>query len=595
MARLFEALYNGGCGSEVVHKPDYIQPSSRMVLSRNMAQKIQILSGLTIDQIAAGEVIEQPASVVKELIENALDAGATRIEVETRGGGLQLIRVADNGCGMGREDLLLSIERHATSKLRAFDDLETLSTMGFRGEALASIAAISRFSIESAEEGGEGTLLQLEGGAHLSVRPSMRQRGTTIEVHSLFYNVPARRKFQKSAAHCGAEITRAVTALALAFPKVGFRLVQQEKEILHLQPLPKAAPLEALLTRLPDLLGEEFSRLALPVDWQEGGVRCLGVVVQPEATRPSRTGQHLVLNRRPVVAPGLQHAVKQAFGTRIDPQRYPQFMLHFELPLRLVDLNVHPQKKEVRLRDEQAARSLLMCAVREALEKSEGRIRYREPILAREESQLPSYSWIAREESSPSSLPPVQLPIEGLLKEKEEPLDRPLALFRSYLLVERSGKLFALHLRRAAQRICYERLLGSEESPEVQGLLLPQPFSFSLNETQQLEPLLPQLASMGLLLRPFGPKTLLLEALPKEIEPCQVQSMLARILEESLSPKEQSPFRERIARRLSAHAGSINYSLPQAIEILRQLSCCRESTISPFQTAIWIEIDGLSE
>src|SRR5581483_4928309 len=332
-----------------------------------MSRKIRVLSDLTINQIAAGEVIENPASVVKELVENAIDAGARRVKIETLGGGFQLLKISDDGTGMSPDDAALSLERHATSKISDADDLNSLATMGFRGEALASIAAISKLRLLTATDSSPAVELEAEGGKISHAGPSSRSRGTTLEVRSLFFNVPARKKFQKSPAASSAEITKMVTQLALAHPEVGFELMQQGRSHFSL-PAAAGESLTALLKRRAEaLLGMEFLPSCRDLSFKEMDYEGQGLIASPEFSRPNRSGQYLFVNQRPVYCPAISYAVRDAYGTRLSSDRHPIYLLHLSIPPPLVDVNVHPQKKEIRLREESQFKFILSDAVNATL------------------------------------------------------------------------------------------------------------------------------------------------------------------------------------------------------------------------------------
>ena len=327
---------------------------------------IRVLSHTTINQIAAGEVIESPASVVKELVENALDAGASKIWIETLGGGLQKIRVADNGQGMTSEDAVLCFERHATSKLTSEEDLWNLATMGFRGEALASIASIAKVLLQTCDSLGETTEVEMEGGVLQYVRPGARSRGTTVEVRHLFFNVPARKKFQKSPSLCMADITRVVTQLSLAYPFVSFDLRHQNQEVLQAE-AEKGEFLDSLGKRVQITLGEEFIKDAFFVDVTADSLRVKGILGSIQNTRPTRSLQYQFINQRAIVSPAISYAVKNAFGTRLAEDRFPIYVLHVDMPYDQVDVNVHPQKKEVRFLKEKELKAELQEKLQEAL------------------------------------------------------------------------------------------------------------------------------------------------------------------------------------------------------------------------------------
>ena len=313
-----------------------------------MSQRIHRLSSLTIDTIAAGEVVDVPSSCVKELVENSIDAGATDILVEVVLGGRELIRVSDDGCGMGRDDVIASIERHTTSKLTDISDLERLTSRGFRGEALASIVAVSRVTVTSAEEGAgplcPATALSAEGGLVVSVSESVRARGTTVEAASLFFNVPARRKFLKSPAKDTADIIKTVTSLALTAPQISFRLIVDGRLLFSVQGG----------GRLPDrakaLLKDPFLQDGIELSHTQEGISVEGLIVDPRSLRSNRSGQYLIVNGRSVTSWPISYAVRAAYGTACDERRHPLFVLNVTLDPASIDVNVHPQKKRFVLR-----------------------------------------------------------------------------------------------------------------------------------------------------------------------------------------------------------------------------------------------------
>ncbi|WP_068468608.1 DNA mismatch repair endonuclease MutL [Candidatus Protochlamydia phocaeensis] len=338
--------------------------------------KISILNEQTINKIAAGEVIENPSSVVKELVENSLDAGATEICVEIQGGGRQLIRISDNGCGMSPEDALLCLERHATSKIKEVEDIQDLLTMGFRGEAIPSIAAISKFSLLTCprleNKQTEGTLVSVEGGKLISSSPAARAPGTTMEVRSLFYNVPVRRKFQKSPSYDAQEILKILSALALGHPSVQFELISDQKSLFKTPLLPAHYTFqESLNKRIETLLGKEFASSLCPLHFEQAPYELKGFIGTPSHHKANRTGQYLFINQRAVYSPFIASAIREGYGTMLGTNRYPVFVLHLHLPGTFLDVNVHPQKKEVRLRQEHLLKTALIEAVQKALRQDQ--------------------------------------------------------------------------------------------------------------------------------------------------------------------------------------------------------------------------------
>jgi DNA mismatch repair protein MutL len=336
-----------------------------------MDRKIQLLDDITINKIAAGEVIENPSSVVKELVENSLDAGAGEIVVEIHSGGRQLIRVSDDGCGMNRDDALLSLKRHATSKIRSVEDLFGVDTMGFRGEAIPSIASISKFSLSTSDESGEGSLLIVDGGNLIDCSSTIRTQGTTIEIKDLFFNVPVRKKFQRSPSYDTAEIQKMLSSIALSNPGVKFQLISNGKTVLTTPKARSDDPKSRFAERVEAVLGREFLAATCPFEVIEGESRVYGFIGLPSNHRPNRTGQFLFINRRGVQSIGIAYAIKEGYGTLLPSNRHPVFILQATLPGDLVDVNVHPQKREVRLRQEIALKDALCQAVQQAIGRAD--------------------------------------------------------------------------------------------------------------------------------------------------------------------------------------------------------------------------------
>src|SRR5499426_2430973 len=332
---------------------------------RNPKMPVRQLSEAIVNRIAAGEVVERPASVVKELVENALDAGATRIEIVTDGGGRRLIRVSDDGAGMTRADLALSVERHATSKLPD-DDLLDIRTLGFRGEALPSIGAVAHLTIATRHAGAaHGWTITVDGGRKSEVKPAAQGEGTRIEVRDLFYATPARLKFLKSDRSEGEAIREVVRRLAMARPDIAFTLAGEERApVTWAAALPGAA---GRLTRLGDILGAEFRANAIEVRAEREGVVVEGFAAAPSLTRANALGQYLFVNGRPVRDKLILGAVRAAYADYLPRDRHPVAALFVTLDAQEVDANVHPAKTEVRFRNAGLVRALIVHALKEGL------------------------------------------------------------------------------------------------------------------------------------------------------------------------------------------------------------------------------------
>ena len=511
----------------------------------------------TINRIAAGEVIERPASVVKELVENALDAGATDIEAVTAAGGISLIRVTDNGAGMGAEDLALAVERHATSKL-ADDDLFNIATLGFRGEALPSIGAIAHLAIASRlRDGAAAHEIVVDRGAKEAVRPAALNAGTRVEVRELFSATPARLKFLKSERAENMAIAEAVKRLAMAHPTVAFTLTTGERAALKLPAQPLGP--EGHLARLGRIMGREFLADALAIDIERDGVRVTGFAGLPTLHRPDPGQQYLFVNGRPVKDRLLIGAVRAAYGDLVPKMRHPLLALFVALPPREVDVNVHPSKAEVRFRDSGRVRSLVAGALRGALDAAGHRATVAggfavADVLARRGSDPAGLTpWqdlaVARSDrgdryygrfrtgSDPQGLTPGfaedwQAPLDGLTAPSAdasaaaapplpELLDRPLGaaraqLHETYIVAQTRDSVVIVDQHAAHERLVYERLKAALADGGVarQALLIPEVVDLDGDETALLAEAAPALEKLGLALEAFGPGAVLVREVP---------------------------------------------------------------------------------
>lgn len=475
--------------------------------------KIQPLSNETINQIAAGEVVENPAAVVKELIENAIDAGSTKIVIEIFHGGFSSIRVSDNGSGMGREDAKICFERHTTSKLKEINDLYSISSMGFRGEALASIASIAKVELHTSLEGSlEGSKVTLHGGRLISEGVSSPRKGTTILVESLFYNTPARKSFQKSAAASTSEIVKVVTKASLAYPNSHITLLSHGEVLLE-------GGAGTFSEKVEQVLGFKGVRL----DFTEGPFHLWGALGHPEETRMNRSGQYLFVNRRPVYSYIVASAVLEGYGTRLEAKRFPLFALHLELPGALVDVNVHPQKTEVRFKDDRQIASFVRRGVALAWQQKEAP----EFILPKVEGF--SFDTIGVQKPSPLSFRETPKVVEPLPEPRRE--ESPLSLIHlleKYALFEKEDRLWLIDLVAAKSRLVFDQVLSSLEkgSSSLQQFMFPDLLEFSLTESQLIQEELPLLEKVGILLRPFGKNAFLLEGLAPLIAKEHVRDIL---------------------------------------------------------------------
>lgn len=525
-----------------------------------MESKIRVLPVELQNQIAAGEVVERPAAVVKELIENALDAGAARITVELSDAGLRLIRVTDDGEGMTPADAALAFERHATSKLRAAADLEAIRTLGFRGEALPSIAAVARVRFVTAPRGADtGLDLRFDAGRRLESRPATAPGGTVVEVADLFYNVPARRKFLKSPATELAHALRVVRQLALGYPEIAFRLLHQDRALIDLPPAPN------LGERIRALDGAE--RLAQLVELNERRAECAlhGWIGKPPFSAAGREQIEFFVNRRAVKAPALAHALAQGYQGFMLKARHPVAYLALELPPDAVDVNVHPAKREVRFRDTGAVHRLVAGAVEARLRAlgfvmaeggatSAAHAASAPPVptgrLANEAGRAGGAAGpLAGERAAVYTVRP--RPEAGrAYAPRDVALDMPASLLAaagdtaprlrllgqiqdSFILVQVGDDLHILDQHAAHERLLYERLRRQRGAAgiERQPLLIPQTVELSLDEAALAVELAAALQDVGLELEPFGDRAVVVRAVPALIAaPADVGELVRELL-----------------------------------------------------------------
>ena len=498
---------------------------------------IRVLDPRVAQQVAAGEVVDRPASVVKELIENALDAASTRVEVELDDGGTSRILVRDDGAGMTAEDARLSVLRHATSKIRSVKDIESVDTLGFRGEALPSIASVSSFSLATSTGEGAATKVVVEGGAEAEVFAASHPKGTTVVVDRLFYNVPARRAFLKGARAERAAIAEVMTHLALAHPDVAFRLTEKGRDYLS---LPAA---EDLLERLAQVLGVAKARAMRRVEYESGAFGISGYASLPSLTEGSRTHQTISVNGRFVKAESLHRGLDDAYRATVPGGRYPPVALELDVDPRRVDVNVHPTKQIVRFSEERAARDAVAAAVRTAIEwrpptpvttpRPAERTFTQERLSPR--PTLPSWDRASR---AAESRPVYPAPLQGSLQEVRERLSeasRPLAeergryeelpergalpsledlrvigqLAAGYILVEEPEEaLWVVDQHVAHERVLLDRLHDSDSPATVQSLLVPEVVELSASEAEMAAENLEELSVYGFEAEPFGPRSI---------------------------------------------------------------------------------------
>ncbi len=558
--------------------------------------KVHILPKSLIRLIAAGEVIERPASVVKELVENSLDARASAVHIDLWGAGRTRVRVSDNGEGMTLEDALAALERHATSKLTDFKDLEALATFGFRGEALPSIAAVSRLELTTrTQEAPEGWTLKLEGGKLVSKTVSGSPAGTTLDVQDLFFNTPARAKFLKRDSTERLHVLKTLQEMALAHPSVRFELSMDGKTMMQL------VPTQELGERLSELWGIEAAQSLVPVNVTKGPCTIKGFVSALSAHHATRAYQALFINQRPVQQRAINHAIYEAFREWLPVGRHPVYCLFVELDPALVDVNVHPTKREVRISDERALYDLVFTSIR-SLFKADA------PAVPSSRSGNASSAidpnkgrwlrspdtWRTRQDSTPAlplalglKAPPA---LQDITSRTEFTQLRYLGQFQKlYLLFEQGEELILIDQHAACERVLYERILAQVTSGHVarQALLAPLLWDVSAAQAELIRSYQQELEKMGFLLESFGPSTFALKEWPVVLPETQhAKRFLEEVLEkfEGERPQTVADIQHQIAASAACRASIMandSVSPEEVSRLVEDLSACERPMTCP--------------
>ena len=571
---------------------------------------IRQLPDTLINQIAAGEVVERPASVVKELVENALDAGARRVDIDLEEGGVRLIRIRDDGGGIPAEDLPLAVSRHATSKIASLDDLEGVATLGFRGEALPSIASVSRFALMSRHAAAaHGASLEIEGGRLGEVMPKPHPQGTTVEVRDLFFNVPARRKFLKAERTELGHIEEWLRQLALARPDVELRVSHNGK------PSRRWKGEGDLLSevRLHEALGEEFANHVLRIDHSAAGLRLHGWIAQPVYNRASADQQYLYVNGRAVRDRSVAHAVKQAYADVLFHGRQPAYVLFLELDPRRVDVNVHPAKHEVRFRDARLIHDFVYRTLHEALAETRAGSAPM-PLSAPETATAGgSYGWNAAAPQSPLGLQQVadiragyavlygtgapqvsaatpaalaSAPLPASEDASMPPLGYAIAqLHGIYILAENADGLIVVDMHAAHERIGYEKLKYAHdgEGLRTQPLLVPLTVAVSEREADVAEREVDTLASLGFELNRSGPQSLVLRSVPALLAHGDTEALVRDVLadlREHGESRRVAAARDELLATMACHGAvraNRRLTLPEMNGLLREMEVTERS------------------
>ncbi len=567
--------------------------------------RVALLSEIVASQVAAGEVVERPASVVKELVENSLDARATAVEVVIQRGGVALVRVSDDGHGMDRDDALLCLERHATSKIRTGADLAAIATLGFRGEAMPSIASVSRFRLATREAGAlAGTEILVNGGRVEKVRDCGDAPGTSVEARSLFFNLPARRKFLRSEGTEAAHVEAQLHLLALAHPAVRFTYVRDGRTVFQLPGVRR------LLDRVRDLAGEEAANELTPVDAPRdvppGGLKITGFIGKAGVSRATRANQRVFINGRAVENAVVNAALREGYHTALMKGRYPVACLFLDMDPAAVDVNVHPSKREVRFRDPGTVREALTAVVRRTLEA--GRAEWTRsfhqaplpqvplvlPTLPPEPTAVHDLPASPPPVDPPESLFPASLPprIVPPLPEAPPPLREPSAaagqfnvlgvLGRLYVLMENKDGLVLVDQHAAHERILFEELRRRLEANDTlsQQLLFPLTLTMGPKDADWLRRHLEPLQRMGIGLEDFGAGAFKLDSLPPFLQVADPLPLLREIIDAlQAAGAGASKVRlgeEMIAKTVCRHAVKANDRLRERelVRLLDDLLAC---------------------
>jgi len=576
---------------------------------------IRVLPDVLISQIAAGEVVERPAAALKEILENSLDAGATDIQVDLEQGGIKRIRVADNGSGIARDELALALTRHATSKIASLADLEQVASLGFRGEALASIAAIARVQLCSRDAHAEHAwTVDVEGGRLSEPAPAARAGGTTIDIQDLFFNTPARRKFLKTEATEYAHCAETVRRLALANPETAFTLTHNGRVQLRLNADSAAA-------RVRQVMGEAFERNTIAVDAAAGALRVSGWVIRPGAATASRDGQHVFVNGRYVRDKLIVHALKEAYRDVLHHQLNPAYCLFISLPPDGVDVNVHPAKTEIRFRDSRGVHQFLFHAVERLLSApvTGGAIPeatgtpaasgFRPGFVAQQQAPMPLQvseamafyaplqgSEVRGQDSGEGGAPAAQSLSDGI---DAPPLGYALGqLHGVYVLAQNAQGLVLVDMHAAHERVVYEKLKTALDSHAVpaQTLLIPVALTVDARDAAELSPHLDTLREIGFELSVTSPTSVAVRSVPwllKNADPVELTRAVLREVAEFGVARLLAERRNELLATLACHGAvraNRHLTLPEMNALLREMEATERGGQCNHGRPTWFQV-----
>jgi len=529
---------------------------------------IKVLADEVVSKIAAGEVIERPASVVKELIENSLDAGATQIAIEAQGGGVELIKVGDNGTGIPASELELAFYRYATSKIGSLDDLEKISSLGFRGEALPSIAAVAEVEISTQTSSDPiGSYMYLRKGEVVRRESRARSQGTTVTVRRLFRYFPARLKFLKSANTENSHIAHLVSQYALAFPEVKFSLVLDKRQSL------RTTGNGDLREVVSEIYGSELAQRMLKVEQRDGLAKVSGLTSPPSLARSNRNYLSFFVNRRWVHSPLLTRATEEAYRGLLMDGQHPIAVINISLPAQELDVNIHPAKAQIKFCHEQTVFSSVQKVIEEEL-ASTPIARSKAVPFSVSSGQWQSPRMIMDNEPAfvVAQLPTLELPVLRVLGQ----------LANTYIIAEGPDGLYLIDQHAAHERILYDRILAqwAQKEVEVQGLLQPITIEFSPREEETLKASKEFLAEFGFAIESFGNRSYLIRAIPALVTRANIIEIISALLDSLASKESPNPWEEKIAQSLACH-GAIRAGQQLSNEEMRELIKQLEQTRQP--------------
>ncbi|MCK4466898.1 MAG: DNA mismatch repair endonuclease MutL [Desulfobacterales bacterium] len=563
--------------------------------------KIRILPENLSNKIAAGEVVERPSSVVKELVENALDAHAGRIIIEVENGGRSLIRVSDNGIGMNGDDAMLALERYATSKIYKDDDLFSIKTLGFRGEALPSIASVSKFCLVTKDEISKtGSEIIVAGGRIKKVSQTGAPQGTMVSVKQLFYNIPARRKFLKSASTEMGHIADIISSIALGNPNAGFRLEHNEKIVKSWLPAPDP------FDRVMDVIGTGLKSDFCKLEFNEKFISIAGWILSPAISRSTSRGIYIYVNGRFVRDRVIQHALFEGYKQRLMKGRFPVAVLFINVPFEQVDVNVHPAKQEVRFARQKEVHEAVKYAVSKALHRTEAHkwkpvethhdFSVSEPAGAYTRSE--SSSFIPGLGYAPKPEPPPK--IQDQLWNKKTCFTDLQVIGRfhnTYIICESDHELVLIDQHAAHERVLYEQLKGrykGQKGPD-QSLLIPETVDLGYREAEILEKLIPELCKLGLEIEPFGGNTFAIKSAPAILAGREIRPLVVEMVEKTAETGSGLGLEKGIDKCLILMACHGAIRANQALSdteiktLLDQLDQCENPSHCPHGRPTWIK------